>query len=67
MDEFKKGPESEIVEKVQAMVMQDRSLKNYIIVNDVGISDERTFYVLTANLGVKLLLTRWVPHILTIE
>lgn len=57
----------EIIECVHDMVIDDKRLTKQEIADTVGISTERVLHILKNELGLRKLLTRWVPHSLTLD
>lgn len=57
----------EIVNKVHDIVLRDWWLKVSEIAKNVGILDERTYHILTKELGMKKLSARWVQRLLTVD
>jgi histone-lysine N-methyltransferase SETMAR len=57
----------EIIEYVHDMVIDDRRLTKQEIADAMGISTERVLHILKNELGLRKLLTRWVPHSLTLD
>lgn len=56
-----------IINEVHDMVNDDRRLRVSNIAEALGISVGRAFHILKDELGLKKLLTRWVPHSLTLD
>ncbi|XP_014471304.1 PREDICTED: uncharacterized protein LOC106742650 [Dinoponera quadriceps] len=57
----------EIIDKINAMVMDNRRMKVREIASAVSISSERVYNVLHQQLGMKKLSARWVPRLLTVD
>jgi histone-lysine N-methyltransferase SETMAR len=57
----------EIIEYVHDMVIDDKRLTKQEIADTMGISTERVLHILKNELGLRKLLTRWVPHSLTLD
>ncbi|XP_018402040.1 PREDICTED: uncharacterized protein LOC108779170 [Cyphomyrmex costatus] len=55
------------INKMLDIVMSDCRLKLREIVEMVGISEERVFHILHDILGMRKLMSRWVPRLLTVE
>jgi len=57
----------EIIEQVHDMVLDDRWMKVREIAETIGISKARVGYILHEELYMKMLCTRWVSHLLTVD
>ena len=57
----------EMVNKVHGIVMTDRRVTERYIASTVGISQERVHSILTKDLEMRKLSTRWVPRLLTVD
>lgn len=57
----------ENIEKIHDMVLEHKQITTVEIAVAVGISVDRTFNILKNELGFRKLLTRWVPHLLTLD
>lgn len=57
----------ETIGKVHDLVLADRQLKAREIAETTGISKERVGHILYEILGMRKVLTQWVPRLLTIE
>ena len=70
--EFKQGRPNEVtttemMEKIHKLVLDDRGLKVRELADMVGISKRAVHRILTENLDMRKLCTRWVPRLLTME
>lgn len=63
----KSATSEENVDKVLDMVMEDRRLTVHELAQAIGIADGSIHEILTNVLGMRKLLSRWVPHLLTSE
>lgn len=57
----------EVIDKVHDMVLADRRVKVCELAEAMGISIERTYFILHNELDMKKLCARWVPRLLTPE
>lgn len=58
---------TEVIEKIQDMVMADRRLTEDALAEATGISHGSVHEILRNVLGMRKLMTRWVPHLLSLE
>jgi [histone H3]-lysine36 N-dimethyltransferase SETMAR len=58
---------SDNIEKVHQMVLNDHRIKVREISEALNISKERVCHILTEELGMRKLTTRWVPRLLTVD
>lgn len=58
---------TDIIESVHQMVLDDRRIKVREIVEAMGIPKERICHIVTEELGMRKLSTRWVPRLLTLN
>ena len=58
---------TEMVKKIHKMVLDDRRLKVRELANMVGISKSAVHRILSENLDMRKLCSRWVPRFLTME
>ena len=71
-DEHRSGRLSEVimtemVKKIHTMVLEYRRLKLRELADMVGISKSAVHRILTENLNMRKLCSRWVPRLLTME
>lgn len=57
----------EIVKKIHDMILADRRMKMHEVAKAAGVSHKTAINILHDKLGVRKLLARWVPRLLTVD